>query len=109
MSNTTTSHNISVKIYDKKDNYQFAIAVNTEHYSSGLIWAECTVLSNGISKLRNVRVTGPGSTYLEVQWKFDCSDRNNLITGYRFLYCKIVSPSSNDCLGNFFFFKQIHL
>ncbi|XP_056647147.1 cytokine receptor-like isoform X1 [Diorhabda sublineata] len=71
------------------DTYQFAIAANTENGSSGMRWAECTVLNNGtLGKIRNIWINSVGPNFIELRWKLDCSDIISEVIGYVIYYCK---------------------
>jgi len=73
--------------------YQFAVAANTRQYSSGMVWATCTILHNKVvGKLKTVSIEVTQRDALKVHWRLDCSDRVGIITGYRVTYCKLDSP-----------------
>ncbi len=79
--------------------YQFAVAANTETYSSGMVWATCTILHNKvIGKLKTVSVDVVEKDSMTIRWRLDCSDRVGIVRGYRIEYCPI-SPDSLDCIG----------
>lgn len=78
--------------------YQFAISANSKTESSGMVWASCTVIHNKVlGKMRNVWIIRPGSSFIEVGWKLECSDRIGEVEGFRIYYCPIVSPYNTSC------------
>lgn len=78
--------------------YQFAIAANSKTESSGMVWASCTVIHNKVlGKMRSVWINRIGSTFIEVGWKLECSDRIGEVEGFRIYYCPIVSPYNTTC------------
>lgn len=80
--------------------YQFAISVNTEKGSSGMIWSSCTVIHNKVlGKMKSVWINRIGSNFIEVGWKLDCSDRIGIIEGFNIYYCPIMSPLNVNCNG----------
>jgi len=87
------------KIHVPEDKiYQFAISANTKNASSGMIWASCTVIHNKVvDKMKSVWINRIGSTYIEVGWKLDCSDRIGTVRGFNIYYCPIVSPYNLSC------------
>lgn len=81
--------------------YQFAISTNTESYSSGMVWASCTVIHNKVtSKMKDVWINSITSKSVEVGWKLDCSDRVGIIDGFNIYYCPIISPYNLQCQEN---------
>lgn len=94
----TTIYNITVP--DPSKVYQFAISVNTERGSSGMIWSSCTVIHNKVlGKMKSVWINRIGSHFIEVGWKLDCSDRIGIIEGFNIYYCPIMSPLNVNCNG----------
>ena len=83
------------------DVYQFAVAANTRQWSSGMVWATCTILHNKIvGKLKTVRVDVVQKDRMKVRWRLDCTDRVGIVTGYRIEYCAIDSEEDTaDCAG----------
>ena len=81
--------------------YQFAVAANTEKYSSGMVWATCTILHNKVvGKLKTVTVDLVKKNSMLLRWRLDCSDRVGIVTGYAVSYCPIGSPdASSECIG----------
>ncbi|XP_071454335.1 cytokine receptor isoform X2 [Hetaerina americana] len=78
--------------------YQFAISANTKSASSGMVWASCTVIhQKAVGKMKNIWTGRLGSTYIELAWKLECSDRIGLVEGYRIHYCPILSPYDLSC------------
>lgn len=82
--------------------HQFAIAANSAEGSSGMKWADCTVIyDKSVSRMKNLNTSGPpGSTYIEVQWKLECGDRIGTIEGFVVYYCPIPGPGLQYCKGN---------
>lgn len=96
--NESTSH--EMRVANNKIT-QFAISANTHNGSSGMLWAACTVIHNkSMGKIKNVWINRVGSSYIEVGWKLDCSDRIGSVEGYVVYYCPIISPSLTECKGN---------
>ncbi|KAK0096530.1 hypothetical protein PV326_005230 [Microctonus aethiopoides] len=92
----TTVYNITVP--DPRKVYQFAISSNTPEGSSGMVWASCTVIHDGvIGKMKSVWITQRGSNSITVSWKLDCSDRIGNVEGFNIYYCPIVSPRNLKC------------
>ena len=83
------------------DVYQFAVAANTRQWSSGMVWATCTILHNKIvGKLKTVRVDVVQKDRMKVRWRLDCTDRVGIVTGYRIEYCAVDSEEDTaDCVG----------
>ncbi|XP_024884406.1 uncharacterized protein LOC112462719 [Temnothorax curvispinosus] len=95
----TMIYNITVP--DPSKVYQFAISVNTERGSSGMIWSSCTVIHNKVlGKMKSVWINRIGSHFIEVGWKLDCSDRIGIIEGFNIYYCPIMSPLNVNCNGS---------
>lgn len=80
--------------------YQFAVSANTEFYSSGMVWAECTVLHDRINKIKDVWVDRIGSYYISIRWKLECADRIDGIRGYYVHYCVADSQDQGKCNGS---------
>ncbi|XP_039307357.1 uncharacterized protein LOC105199782 isoform X2 [Solenopsis invicta] len=94
----TTIYNVTVPYPSKV--YQFAISVNTEKGSSGMIWSSCTVIHNKVlGKMKSVWINRIDSHFIEVGWKLDCSDRIGIIEGFNIYYCPIMSPLNVNCNG----------
>ncbi|CAB0032240.1 unnamed protein product [Trichogramma brassicae] len=92
----TLIHNVTVP--DPKRVYQFAISANTDHGSSGMMWASCTVIHNKVvGKMKTVWINRVESEAIEVGWKLDCSDRIGIVDGFRIYYCPITSPYNLTC------------
>lgn len=49
--------------------------------------------------MKSVWINRIGSTYIEVGWKLDCSDRIGTVQGFNIYYCPIVSPYNLSCKG----------
>lgn len=81
--------------------YQFAISANSETSTSGMLWADCTVIhSKHIGKMKNVQINGVGSTFIDVGWKLECSDQIGSVSGYVIYYCAVGSdPTRQHCEG----------
>ncbi|KAG5899472.1 hypothetical protein JTB14_015324 [Gonioctena quinquepunctata] len=78
--------------------YQFAISANSENSSSGMSWAECTLIPSKImGKMRNVWISLVGSTFIELGWKLECTDGIRNVEGYRIYYCPIKSTLEKEC------------
>ena len=57
------------------DIYQMAVAANTADYSSGLVWATCTIIQNKVvSKLKNVKVFDIQNTKAHISWQLKEGD-----------------------------------
>ncbi|KAL7307372.1 hypothetical protein TKK_0000559 [Trichogramma kaykai] len=96
VSSDTLIHNVTVP--DPKRVYQFAISANTDHGSSGMMWASCTVIHNKVvGKMKTVWINRVESEAIEVGWKLDCSDRIGIVDGFRIYYCPITSPYNLTC------------
>ncbi|XP_072402473.1 cytokine receptor-like isoform X1 [Diabrotica undecimpunctata] len=99
LSNTTFKHNMT-----SNDHVilQFAVSANNDRSSSGMRWAECTVLANRtVGKMRNVWVNKVGPDFIELSWKLECSDILSEVTGFVITYCSSTSTLSkaNECEG----------
>ncbi|XP_046682111.1 cytokine receptor isoform X3 [Homalodisca vitripennis] len=97
---TRVSSDVTIKNITVPDDkiYQFAISANTKTESSGMVWASCTVIHNKIlGKMKNIWINRIGSTFIEVDWKLECSDRIGVVTGFLISYCPIVSPHNPEC------------
>ncbi|KAJ8936498.1 hypothetical protein NQ314_012362 [Rhamnusium bicolor] len=78
--------------------YQIAISANTRKNSSGMSWAECTVVPDRIvGKIKNVWINSVGSDFIDVGWKLDCLSRIGPIRGFIIFYCPIESPVQTNC------------
>lgn len=92
----------TIKNVEKDKIFQFAISANTLYSSSGMLWAACTVIYNkNMGKMKNVWINTVGSTFIDVGWKLDCSDRIGSVEGYIVYYCPIKSPLHTECKGEF--------
>ncbi|XP_071748942.1 cytokine receptor isoform X2 [Lepeophtheirus salmonis] len=81
--------------------YQFAVSANSKEYSSGMVWATCTIIANKVNgKLKNVFVDLVQTTRLKVRWRLDCSDRVGIVSGYKISYCAINSPNPDAKCDN---------
>lgn len=47
--------------------------------------------------MKNLWIDHIGSTFMEVNWKLDCSDRIGNPTGFKIFYCPIISPIEPVC------------
>lgn len=91
----TTAKNITV---NSNSPYQFAISANSKNSSSGMVWAQCTIVyQKSISKISNVWVNRVGDTYIEIDWKIECSDRIGVIQGFTIEYCPVYSLYNKVC------------
>ncbi|XP_011502285.1 PREDICTED: cytokine receptor [Ceratosolen solmsi marchali] len=98
VSKMSTAHNVTVP--DPKRVYQFAISANTQRASSGMVWASCTVIHNKVvGKMKTVWINHMDSTFIDVSWKLDCSDRIGIVEGFKIYYCPIVAPRNLNCNG----------
>ncbi|XP_075218281.1 cytokine receptor domeless isoform X2 [Lycorma delicatula] len=89
-------HNITVP--EKNKTYQFAVSANSYKKSSGMVWASCTVMHNkDTKKMKSVWISSIGSTFIEVGWKLECSDRVGVVKGFRIYYCPIAALHVNEC------------
>ncbi|XP_066996548.1 cytokine receptor [Anabrus simplex] len=78
--------------------YQFAISANSKYASSGMVWASCTVLHNkDPGTMKSVWINRIGSTFIEVGWKLECSDRIGIISGFQIHFCPIAAPNNITC------------
>eukprot|EP00090_Calanus_glacialis_P006187 TRINITY_DN14855_c0_g1_i1.p1 TRINITY_DN14855_c0_g1~~TRINITY_DN14855_c0_g1_i1.p1 ORF type:complete len:1361 (-),score=228.52 TRINITY_DN14855_c0_g1_i1:1042-5124(-) len=74
--------------------YQLAVAANTEHYSSGMVWSTCSIIKNKVlSKVKDVTVDNTGEDFALVRWRLDCSDRGRVVVGYQIEYCPLKTES----------------
>lgn len=75
--------------------YQFAISMNTDTASSGMVWSSCTVIHNNInsSRMKNVYIRDVGSSSIIVAWQLACSDRVGVIKGFAVSYCPLSYPT----------------
>lgn len=55
---------------------------------------------SALGKMRDVRLGGVGSTFIEVEWHLECSDRIGVVTGFQISYCPIATPYNHTCRGN---------
>lgn len=39
------------------------------------------------------------STFMELRWKLDCSDRIGAVLGFRIHYCPVISINNSACKG----------
>lgn len=77
-----------LELFDKNTNYQFAVAANSQHMTSGMQWALCVVPYSGVlDEIKNVIVTPKNSTSLRVSWTLDCNAQKKVILEYKILYC----------------------
>lgn len=106
---TRVSSNITEKNITLPANkiFQFAISANSYNFSSsGMHWADCTVLPDQErGKLKNIWINGIGATYMELSWKLECLQVRE-ITGFDVSYCPISDPQDLSCkepLQNLFY------
>jgi hypothetical protein len=52
-----------------------------------------------VGKMKSVWINRIGSTFIELGWKLDCSDRIGTVQGFNIYYCPIVSPYNLSCKG----------
>ncbi|XP_063237543.1 cytokine receptor [Bacillus rossius redtenbacheri] len=95
--------NENVKLLHVPNNnntYQFAISVNSEKASSGMVWASCTVIHNqSIRKMKEVKIKSVNATFLELEWILDCSEHVGTVKGYRIYYCPTPEMKTIECKG----------
>ena len=98
VSNSTRSVNVTLP---SNNVYQFAVAANTETYSSGMVWATCTIIHNKVvGKLKTVTVDVVKKDSMKLRWRLDCSDRVGIVTGYRVIFCPIArDDQSAECIS----------
>ncbi|XP_076261381.1 cytokine receptor domeless isoform X1 [Rhynchophorus ferrugineus] len=100
VNNMSLSFNESNLDSQEKDIFQLAISANGYRTSSGMMWAECTVIPGRGVKLRQAYVKDVGSTTMVVVWKLDCFKKGNLI-GFNITYCPTMPfPQSSECITN---------
>jgi hypothetical protein len=58
--------------------------------------------------MKSVWIIRIGSTYIEVGWKLDCSDRIGTVQGFNIYYCPIVSPYNLSCKGKWIVYFEIN-
>lgn len=64
-----------------------------------MVWATCTIIHDKFQgKLKNVWIRTISATYIDVNWKLDCSDGIGIVTGYRIYYCAIKNPENPYCI-----------
>lgn len=79
------------------DIYQMAVSAETKDFSSGMVWATCTIIQNRVvSKLKNVKVFDIQTTTAHISWQLDCSDRVGIVTGYQVEYCPVASKDEKE-------------
>lgn len=76
--------------------YQFAIAVNGVNTSSGMSWADCTVLNESGFQLRQTHFVDVKPRYITLKWELECI-RMGTIKSFEVKYCKIPILEANDC------------
>lgn len=92
------SHNVT--LIENDTYHQFAISANTRNFSSGMLWASCTVLhDDGIQRMKTIWIDKIGSTFIEVKWNLECADKKANVQAYKISYCPIVSPTEPVCKG----------
>ena len=76
------------QLTESKKEYQLAVAANTAAGSSGLVWSSCTVINNRmITTVRDLALTGRGSSWLALSWSLPCSERGGAVVGYNVSWC----------------------
>uniref|UniRef100_A0A8D8TE23 Cytokine receptor n=1 Tax=Cacopsylla melanoneura TaxID=428564 RepID=A0A8D8TE23_9HEMI len=89
----------NITVPDKK-RYKFAISLNTNSVSSGMVWSQCLVIHNSsISGMNNVYIKSVGASSVIVAWLLECSDRVGVIKGFVVSYCPIFN-TSDQCEEN---------
>ncbi|XP_060537286.1 cytokine receptor [Cylas formicarius] len=94
---------------DPKNSYQFAISANSFDASSGMLWAECTIIQGrSIGKMRHVYIKSSQPTSITVAWNLECANKMGAVTGYVIQYCQHGSdPTSSECKNNEMMHKNI--
>lgn len=84
------------------DIYQMAVSAETKEFSSGMVWATCTIIQNRVvSKLKNVKVFDVQTNTAHISWQLDCSDRVGIVIGYQVEYCPVASRDEKEkCLAS---------
>ncbi|KAL1461524.1 hypothetical protein WDU94_013411 [Cyamophila willieti] len=89
----------NITVPDKK-RYKFAISLNTNSASSGMVWSQCLVIHNSsISGMNNVYIKSVGASSVIVAWLLECSDRVGVIKGFVVSYCPILN-TADQCEEN---------
>lgn len=101
---TIPSTETSKEIYVNEDGItQFAISANSDGgISSGMLWADCTILYSKHNKgrMKNVYVNNVGATKINVGWKLECSDQIGSVKGFVVYYCITGhTPTRQYCLN----------
>lgn len=86
---------------EHKVDYKFAIAINTAHSTSGIVWAKC-IVQLPINELYHVLALTQSSTSILVKWTFYCEAQSRVVDSYTFEYCpvdecdKLISEKVNN-------------
>jgi len=89
--NQTMIHKIQLP---DSENYQLAVAANTEHFSSGMVWSTCTIIKTKVfSKVKSVSIDDIDDHSALIRWRLDCSDRGRIVVGFKVEYCPYTAES----------------
>lgn len=84
-------------VFKSYQTINFAVAANSVHSTSGMIWAMCTSANaNDIGKIKTIWIPKLSATEIEVEWKLECPDKS-IVVGYQLEYCPIKEPKTLDC------------
>lgn len=96
VSNDRTQFNLTLP---RNVTHQIAISANGLNSSSGMLWAECTIIpGKNVGKLKNIWISNVGSDFIDVEWKMDCSDQITEAQGFIINYCQI-EKGQTDCIN----------
>ncbi|ERL94780.1 hypothetical protein D910_12054, partial [Dendroctonus ponderosae] len=91
---------LQLPVFANESNYQFAMSVNGIDSSSGLLWADCTILyGSGKRKLSQTYLKTVSSRYIVIQIHSGCITLTD-IQGFNVSYCQILQPGSEECQPN---------
>ncbi|KAG4077009.1 hypothetical protein HA402_015996 [Bradysia odoriphaga] len=83
--------------HSSNETLNFAVASNSKHSSSGMVWARCTAGSiNDIGKLSTIWIAKIESTSIEFKWTLECVDQA-IVNGFNLTYCPIKDPKTENC------------
>lgn len=83
--------------HHSNESLNFAVAANSKHSTSGMIWSTCTTRNDyDIGNIKTIWIPRVTSTTIEVEWKLDCADQG-VVKGYQIEYCPITNPKTLDC------------
>ncbi|KAL1493403.1 hypothetical protein ABEB36_011464 [Hypothenemus hampei] len=101
---SVTNKTLKLPTYNYEKNqtiniYQFAISANAAETTSGMLWADCTIIPGNGVKLSQTYVKEVGSRYITLQWKLECMKLGD-IQSFNVSYCMLSTPSSQECQPN---------